>query len=270
MSGAEEQLRAGDLAGCLADLQQQVRRSPADPRQRTFLAQLLMVIGDWDRAVAQLEVLGSLDASALPMVQTYRCAIQCERLRQSVLRGERSPLVFGDPDPWIALLVRALTLGPGASSQADELRARAFEAAPASAGSLNGIEFEWIADADSRFGPILEVLLNGAYYWVPMHRVAAMTVEPPADLRDLVWLPVRLTWTNGGQVAALVPTRYVGTETLADDALKLSRKTQWTAIGADVFAGSGQRVLATSAEEVPLLAVRELALRPGPLAGAVA
>ena len=264
MNAAEEQLRAGDLAGCLADLQQQVRRSPADPRQRIFLAQLLMVTGDWDRAVAQLEVVGSLDASALPMVHTYRSAIQCERLRQSVLRGERSPVVFGDPEPWIALLVQALAaLGAGRSEEADELRAQAFEAAPANAGSLNGIEFEWIADADSRLGPVLEVLLNGAYYWVPLHRVAAMSVEPPTDLRDLVWLPVRLTWTNGGQVMGLIPTRYVGTETLADDALRLSRKTEWTSIGADVFAGSGQRVLATSAEEVPLLSVRELALRPG-------
>jgi type VI secretion system protein ImpE len=262
VNAAEEQLRAGDLAGCLAHLQQQVRCNPADPRQRIFLAQLLMVSGDWDRAVAQLEVLGSLDASALPMVHTYRSAIQCERLRQSVLRGERSPLVFGSPESWIALLVQALTLGADRSEQADELRAQAFAAAPASAGSLNGVEFEWIADADSRLGPVLEVLLNGAYYWVPMHRVASMTVEPPADLRDLVWLPVRLTWTNGGQVAALVPTRYVGTETLADDALKLSRKTQWAAIGHEVFAGSGQRVLATSAAEVPLLAVRELTLCP--------
>lgn len=262
MNAAEEQLRAGDLAGCLADLQQLVRRSPTDPRQRVFLAQLLMVTGDWERAVAQLEVVGSLDASALPMVRTYRSAIQCERLRQSVLRGERSPLVFGAPEPWIALLVQALTLGAAGREQADELRARAFEAAPASAGSLNGIEFEWIADADSRLGPILEVLLNGAYYWVPIHRVAAMTVEPPADLRDLVWLPVRLTWTNGGQAAGLVPTRYVGTETLADDALRLARKTQWASIGADVFAGSGQRVLATNVEEVSLLSVRELLLRP--------
>ena len=263
MNAAEEQLRAGDLAGCLSDLQQQIRRSPADPRQRIFLAQLLMVIGDWDRAVAQLEVLGSLDASALPMVHTYRSAIQCERLRQSVLRGERSPLVFGNPEPWIALLVQALALGPGSGDQANALRSEAFEAAPPSPGSLNGVEFEWIADADSRLGPVLEVLLSGAYYWVPMHHVAAMTVEPPADLRDLVWLPVHLTWTNGGEVEALIPTRYMGTETLTDDALKLARKTEWTAIGSDVFAGSGQRVLATSVEEVPLLSVRELILRPG-------
>ena len=265
MNAAEEQLRAGDLAGCLSDLQQQVRRSPADPRQRIFLAQLLMVMGDWDRAVAQLEVLGSLDASALPMVHTYRSAIQCERLRQSVLRGERSPLVFGNPEAWIALLVQALALGTGPSEQADALRAQAFEAAPASPGSLNGVEFDWIADADSRLGPVLEVVLNDAYYWVPMHHVAAMTVEPPTDLRDLVWLPVRLTWTNGGEVEALIPTRYMGTETLADDALKLARKTEWTSIGSDVFAGSGQRVLATSVEEVPLLSVRELMLRPDAL-----
>lgn len=269
MSAAEEQLRAGDLAACLADLQQEIRRSPADPRQRTFLAQLLMVTGDWDRAVAQLEVVGSLDASALPMVHTYRSAIQCERLRQSVLRGERSPLVFGDPEPWIALLVQSLAaLSAGQTAQADELRAEAFEAAPASAGSLNGIEFEWIADADSRLGPVFEVLLNGAYYWVPIHRVAAMGVEPPADLRDLVWLPVRLTWTNGGEVMGLMPTRYAGTETQNDNALKLSRKTAWTSIGTNVFAGVGQRTLVTSVEEVPLLSVRELTLRPGPPAPA--
>ena len=264
MNVAEEQLRAGDLAACLTDLQQQVRRFPADPKYRIFLAQLLMVTGDWDRAVTQLEVVGGLDASAMPMVHAYRSAIQCELLRQSVLRGERSPVVFGDPEPWVALVVQGLVaLAAGRAEQADALRAEAFEAAPACAGSLNGVEFEWIADADSRLGPILEVLLNGAYYWVPMHRIAVMVVEPPADLRDLVWLPVQLTWTNGGQVMGLVPTRYAGTEAAEEGALKLSRKTEWLPIGSDAFAGRGQRVLATSAEDFPLLTVRQLTLRPG-------
>lgn len=264
----EEQLRskvrAGDLSGCLTQLSQEVRRFPADPRWRIFLAQLLMVTGDYDRAITQLEVVGELDASALPMVHTYRSAIRCEQLRQSVLRGERAPLVFGDPEPWIALLVQALAeLGAGRTVAADALRAEAFENAPESAGSLNGVEFEWISDADSRFGPILEVLLNGAYYWVPLQRIATMVAEPPADLRDLVWLPVQLTWVDGGQVMGLVPTRYVGTDSAEDSALKLSRKTQWLAIGSDAFAGTGQRVLSTNVEEVPLLAVRELTMRSG-------
>ncbi len=149
-----------------------------------------MVLGDWDRAVNQLKVIGEVDASALPMVHAYRTAIQCERLRADVFAGTRGPLLFGDPEPWIAMLMQSLTmLGAGQASQAAELRAQALEEAPAPSGTLNGAHFEWIADADSRLGPMLEVLLNGAYYWVPMHRIASVTIEPPGDARDLVWLP---------------------------------------------------------------------------------
>ncbi|MGH8137966.1 MAG: type VI secretion system accessory protein TagJ [Steroidobacteraceae bacterium] len=262
MTAAEEKLRAGDLAACLADLQAEIRRTPAEPKPRIFLAQLLMVLGEWDRALTQLTVVGEMDASAIPMTRAYAAAIQCERLRASVLKGERSPLIFGDPEGWLALVVQGLAaLAAGRAEQADAIRAEAFEAAPTTAGTLNGTDFEWIADADSRLGPILEVLLNGAYYWVPFHRIAAVKFESPADLRDLVWLPAQFTWANGGEALGFIPTRYAGTESAADPALRLARRTEWTSIGSEAFAGRGQRVLATSADEVPLLEVRELLLR---------
>lgn len=264
MNAAENKLRAGDLAGCLTDLQEQVRKNPADAKSRIFLAQLLMVTGDWDRALGQLAVAAELDAAAVPMAHSYRAAIQCERLRGSVMRGEHSPLIFGDPEPWIALLVQALgAQAAGKSGPAEELRAEAFAAAPTTGGSVNGVEFEWIADADSRFGPIVEVLLNGSYYWAPFHRIASITLEPPADLRDLVWLPAQFTWTNGGEAMGFIPARYEGSERAADPQIRLSRKTEWVSLGsADAYAGLGQRVLATSAEEVPLLEVRQLVLKP--------
>jgi type VI secretion system protein ImpE len=259
VSAAESKLRAGDLAGCLSDLQSEVRKDPAQAKPRVFLAQLLMVTGEWDRALTQLAVVSDLDASALPMVHTYRAAIQCERLRASIMRGERSPLIFGDPEPWIALLIQALAaLAAGRSQQADEIRAEAFEAAPVTSGSLNGVSFDWVADADSRLGPVLEVLLNGAYYWVPFHRISGIAIEPPADLRDLVWLPAQFTWANGGEAMGFIPTRYVGSEMAEDPTLRLSRRTEWATIGTEAFAGTGQRVLATSTDEVPLLEVREL------------
>jgi type VI secretion system protein ImpE len=263
MMSAESKLRESDLAGCLKDLKDEVRRSPADPKPRIFLAQLLMVLGDWERALTQLGVIGEMDASALPMTHAYRAAIQCEQLRGSIMRGERSPLVLGEPPPWIALLMQGLAaLAAGKTAEADELRGQAFDTAPTTAGSLNGVPFDWIADADSRLGPVLEVLLNGAYYWVPLERLAAVRIEPPADLRDLVWLPAQFTWTNGGQAAGFIPTRYPGSEAAEDAAIRLARRTEWRAIGADSFAGLGQRVLATSADEVPLLQVREIELRP--------
>jgi type VI secretion system protein ImpE len=261
VSAAEEKLRAGDLPACLLELQADVRRNPAEPKPRIVLAQLLMVLGQWDRALTQLNVIAEMDAGAIPMTRAYSAAIQCERLRASIFKGERSPLIFGDPEPWLALVVQGLAaLAAGRREQADAIRAEAFEAAPATAGSLNGVGFDWIADADSRLGPILEVLLNGAYYWVPFHRIAAIEFESPADLRDLVWLPAQFTWANGGQAVGFVPTRYVGTETAEDSALQLSRKTEWASVGSEGFAGRGQRVLATSADEVPLLEVRELRL----------
>src|SRR5690606_12282675 len=107
---AEECLREGDLDGALAALQQSVRSHPADAKQRVFLFQLLAVRGDWDRALTQLDVLKDMDIGTLPMTQAYREAVRCERLRQTVFSGERSPLIFGEPEPWIALLIQALSL----------------------------------------------------------------------------------------------------------------------------------------------------------------
>jgi type VI secretion system protein ImpE len=262
MTAAEAKFKAGDLAGCLADLQNDVRADPANVKLRVFLAQLLMVSGDWDRAVTQLSLVGEMDAGALPMVHAYGSAIQCERLRKSVFRGEHSPLVFGDPEPWIAGMIQALaSLGRGRSEEAAALRSQALEAAPTTAGTANGEAFDWIADADSRLGPVLEVLLNGAYYWVPIHRIGRIVIEPPEDLRDFVWLPAQFTWQNGGEALGLIPTRYAGSEDAEESALRLSRRTEWRAIGEEAFSGLGQRVLATSAADIPLLEVREVELR---------
>jgi type VI secretion system protein ImpE len=264
MSTAEELFRAGDLKGCLTELQGEVRRRPADSKLRVFLAQLLMVTGDWDRAVNQLGVAAELDAAALPMKHTYTAAIQCERLRAAVFAGEKSPLVLGDPPGWIALLLQGLALsGQGRSKEAQTLRARALEDAPTTSGAMNGTAFEWIADADSRLGPVLEVLLNGSYYWVPFARIRHIEFEKPSDIRDLLWLPAQLTWSNEGQAMGLVPVRYPGSELSGEDAVRLSRKTQWTELAEGEFAGSGQRVLTTSGDELGLLDVREISLDVG-------
>lgn len=256
---AEECFRSGDLAGCLQTLQDAVRKSPADAKLRIFLVQVLMVQGDWDRALNQLKVIGEMEASALPMVHAYSAAIQCERLRADVFAGKRSPLLFGEPVPWIALQMQSVALlGEGREREAAEVRAKAFESAPATAGAINGEAFEWIADADSRLGPVLEVLLNEAYYWIPFERIASVTVEPPSDARDLVWLPAEFRWTNGGEAMGLIPVRYPGSEKSEDPAIRLARKTEWQAAGPDAYVGLGQRVLTTDGPEIGLLELRTL------------
>ena len=72
---------------------------------------------------------------------------------------------------------------------AEGRRARAFDAAPAVSGDIDGQPFEWIADADMRLGPMLEAVVNGRYFWMPFSAIARAVFEPPADLRDAVWTP---------------------------------------------------------------------------------
>jgi type VI secretion system protein ImpE len=152
--------------------------------------------------------------------------------------------------------------GQGDAAHAEQLRLRAFDEAEPSAGEVNGQPFEWIADADSRLGPVLEAVINGRYYWVPFSRLTSMTVEEPEDLRDMVWMPAHLQFDNGGEAVALVPTRYPGSERSGDGLIVLARKTIWEDAGEDRHHGLGQRILATDVVDVPLLELRSLTVRP--------
>ncbi len=261
MMPAEQSLREGRVRDALAELQAQVRKEPANAKYRVFLFQLLAVLGQWERALNQLNVLGEMDASSLPMVQTYREAIRCEMLRADVFAGRRSPLVFGDPAPWVALVLEALRLtAEGHSAEAQTARDQAFEAVPATTGTLDGQPFAWLADADPRLGPMLEAVVNGRYYWIPFQRIRTIVLEQPADLRDCVWMPTRFTWANGGETVGLIPARYPGSEASTDPLIQLGRKTEWREDGAETWLGLGQRLLATDQGEYPLLDIRRIEL----------
>lgn len=260
---ATDLLKVGDLSGALASLQDAVRANPDDAKLRVFLFQLLCVIGDWKRAVAQLKLCAQLDAAALPMAQTYREAIICEVFREKVFAGDKDPLIFGEPQDWVALLAQGLkALAQGKPDRAAELREEAFDKAPTTSGSLDEQDFEWIADADMRLGPVLEIIVNGKYFWMPFNVLSSLRIEPPQDLRDTVWTAANLTLQNGGELVALIPTRYAGTAERGSDAMKLSRTTEWEDLGNDMFAGLGQRLLTTDQSDVSLMDTRNFQFAP--------
>ena len=261
---AEDRLREGDLDETLRQLQEQVRKEPANAKYRVFLFQLLAVMGQWERAMNQLNVAGELDAGTLAMVQTYREALRCEVLRGEIFAGRRSPLVFGEPEEWFALLLEAQRLlAQGAGEQAREMRERALETAPATPGTIDGAPFEWIMDGDNRLGPVVEAIVNGRYYWVPFQRIRSLQIEEPADLRDLVWMPAHFTWANGGESAGLIPTRYPGSETSPDPELRRGRRTEWLEQPGGAYVGQGQRMFFTDSGEYPLMEVRSITLVTG-------
>jgi len=264
-----ELVRAGQLDEGLTALQTEIRAKPDDPQLRIFLFQLNCVLGRLDKALSQLQVVANLDAETMLMAQIFRPVITCELLRREVFAGKRTPMIFGQPTEWLGQLIQANQLiAQGEYTAAAQLRDSAFEAAPTSAGQVNGEPFEWIADVDSRFGPVLEVILEGKYYWLPFCRVLKIQTEKPSDLRDLVWMPALLTLSTGATVPAHLPVRYPGTEANSASELRLARKSDWQDQPGDTHLGLGQRVWTTDAAEYPLLTCRTIELKPEPAAAA--
>lgn len=264
LAAAEASIRAGEPKAALAALTAAVKAHPANPKLRIFLAQLLCVLGQWERAHTQLNVIADMDESAAPMREMVGHALRCEKIRAAVFAGRRSPMIFGEPEAWLATLIESLLqAGSGQVDLSRSLAAQAFEAAPARKGQINGAPFEWIADADSRLGPVLEAMVNGRYYWVPFSRIARVDIEVPTDLRDMVWLPAQLQFSNGGEVIAMLPVRYPGSEQSEDEQILMARRTDWRADGEDRWLGLGQRVLITDQGEHDLLSVRSIELEAG-------
>jgi type VI secretion system protein ImpE len=221
------------------------------------------VIGAWERALRQLNVLVEMDAQYALLAQTCRPLIACEMFRAELFKGARSPSCFGEPPAWFGPLIEAARLcAIGEHAAAQPLRDQAFEQAEAVTGKLDGQPFAWIADADARLGPVLEVVLEGRYFWAPFVRIRKIAFEPAADLRDRVWLPAQFTWANGGEAVGFVPTRYPGSED-GDAAIRMAATTQWRDAGG-VALGLGQRMLATDQDDVGLLEIHEIELNlPG-------
>src|SRR5262249_8258752 len=258
---AEQSLREGRVEEALAELQSQVRKAPDNAEYRVFLFQLLCVLGDWERARAQLKVLGELNPGSLPLVRVSGTAIPWELRGGGVSGGAKTPLIRGEPLPWLALLLQALSeASHGRGAAAAALRAEALEKAQAMAGNIDGNSFEWLADADSRLGPVCEAVIDGRYYWVPFERLQSISLEAPSDLRDVVWMPAQLGLANGGEAAALIPARHPGSGADPDHLIRLGRKTDADEGAPGTCHGRGQRMFATPDSESALLTVRRIEL----------
>jgi len=263
---ARTRLREGDVRGALEALRERLRREPTVAALRVFYFQLLVVCGDWDRAVQQLDTLKTLGPEHIAFVSVYGNAVRAERERISVLASGATPHVLGQPLAWMAPLIesmRQLTLNNFAS--AASLRDEAFDQAPALAGIVHTetseIPFAWIADSDTRFGPVLEVFHRDRYAWLPWQYIQRIDIPVPTDLRDMVWTPVELTLANGSALPTLVPSRYVGSES-AYSAIQLAHRTDWQELSDQHWIGLGQKELVTDQDQYSLLSLRAVDLAP--------
>ena len=238
-----------NLQDALTRLEREVRSAPRSASHRWALAELLCLLGHWERALKQLQVGSKLadakdsqDAQWQAKAQLLRALVRAEAQRTQVFAGQLLPVPVVDRPVWMEELARAIAANEkGDHALADVLRRGALDVAPTRAGVCAWVDdsrpdsppntsamatpalaeqaFEWISDSDTRLGPVCEFMVAGGYRWLAYADIASLEVARPSSLLDLVWLPatlrLRSTVAGARPLRGFIPARYSGTENIA-------------------------------------------------------
>jgi type VI secretion system protein ImpE len=231
-------LKAGKLDEAIGALSDELRRDPADVRERTFLFELLCFSGDYDRAEKHLDVLSQAGPKSEMGVVLYRGLLNATRTRQDVY--PKGKLQNTSPD----------------------------SSAASSSGKYNGLPFEGIVDSDPRIGVNLEVFAAGAYLKIPFSFLSSIEVGPPRRLRDTLWIPAVIHATPAFRDRELgecfLPALTPFAAKHPNDNVRLGRETVWEEGEDGEMRPIGQKLLLINGEEIPILEMRELEFAPVP------
>ena len=250
--------QTGSTIGAVGAAEALVRQQPGAFEARWKLFQWLCVVGDWPRALKQLQVATQLAPDFAQSAHVYRDLIRAEIFRQEVFKGTREPGALLPAPLWLSRLRTAVALtDSGELEAADYSRHLALSEVPVSPGNHDGSAFAWITDTDTRLGPTCELISAGRYAWLPFAQLRKLEMAPVAGLLDLIWRPVTAALMDGMVIRGFVPVRYPGSEE-GSDAVRLSRETQWMEVGQTGVIARGQKTWMTDAGDIGLLDVTTL------------
>jgi len=221
--------REGRLREAIKALGEELRSNPLDAKRRTFLFELLLFAGEFDRAEKQLDLLAVANSEAAAGTLLYRSALHAERTRQAMFANGETP------------------------SHKEEA---------VHGGTWNDKPFAEFFDADPRIGANLEVFIAGSYTWIPIHYLRRLEIQAPVNLRDLIWAQARVETSSDfrlqdlGEVLlpALCPLSYRH----ADEAVQLGRESAWEADETYGQLPYGIKMMDVDGSDVPLLEMRSV------------
>jgi type VI secretion system protein ImpE len=251
---ASDFYKQGRLAEAVAAATEEVKKRPAESGPRGFLAELLCVTGNLERADLQLDALGRQDPQTAPQIALWRQVVRAETARRQLWTDGRVPEFLGEPTPALkALLAAVVAVREGRPADAMELVGEADAVRPRVRGKAGEVAFEDFRDLDDLMSGHLEVLTTtGKYYWIPTERVESIEFRPPTRARDLVWRKAQMTVKDGPDGEVFIPATYAGSAT-DDDLSRLGRRTDWTAGEGAPVRGTGQRTFLIGEEAMPIM-----------------
>jgi type VI secretion system protein ImpE len=254
---AKQAYDAGDLKAAIEAQTQAVKSKPTDAGARTGLFELLCFAGEWDRAQKQLDMLGTAGSNAAWGASVYQNLVIAERKRQKVFRDGIAPENFLDAPPFVQLHMNAINeIRNGNGEAALQLLEQSVAQQTEVKGVLNGKPVTGLKDADELLAPFLEVFLIQDYVWVPWQQVKSLTIEPPKNRRDLLWIPAHLTLTDDIERNCYLPVLYANSSTATNNETKLGRMTEFTDGSSGPIRGLGQHNIDVADQSFGLLDIR--------------
>ncbi len=221
--------REGKLREAIKALGEELRSNPLDTKRRTFLFELLLFAGEYDRAEKQLDLLAGASAEAAAGTLLYRSGLHAERTRQTMFSNHETPLIKQEP---------------------------------VHGGVCNGKPFIGIDDADPRIRQNLEVFIAGSYTWIPIHYLRKLEIQPPANLRDLVWASARVETSSDFRLQelgeVLLPVLSPQSFRHEDELVQLGRETAWEPDETYGELPYGAKTMVIDGVDVPLLQIRSV------------
>jgi type VI secretion system protein ImpE len=264
-TAAEDLVEAGRLDDAVKAQTEEVRAKPSDPERRYVLFALLCFQGNLERASLQLDALGVGGSGNTIEMRSLllRGLLAAETERRAVWDGAASPLLAPDAPPVLAKrLALAKRVHAGDAAGSERALDDAVGATTLVTGRLNGQPFEALRDTDDVLGTVLEIFAAGRCLWLDLSQVRRLEIPQPESLLDLLYAPAKLVDARGHEAHVVLPALYAGTQSAADGALRLGRRTEWLDLPGGIARGVGQKVwLAARADgdvELGLLDVRSL------------
>jgi type VI secretion system protein ImpE len=256
---ATELYRAGKLDEAVAAQLQAVKADPADHGKRLFLFELLAFAGDLDKARRQIDAVNYGQMELDTAVLKYRQLLDAEATRRRVFREGIMPQFLVPPPEHVGPRLEAVNyLRANQPAEAAKLLDQVNDAAPPVRGLLNGKPFDTLRDCDDLFGPVLEVMAHGDYYWLALEQVVSLAMNPPKFPRDLLWVPAKLAVRDGPAGDVFLPALYPGSHEQSDNQIKLGRSTDWKQAEGGPVRGVGLRLFLVGEDAMSLLDWREV------------
>lgn len=257
---ARELYTAGRLREAIEASNAEVKAKPADIDARGFLAELLSLDGNLERADVQLQTIGNQSPELAPMLALHRQLIRAETSRQEFYREGHVPEFLGQPSEHLQLYLQAsIAAREGDPGSAGDLLVRAEEERPRVAGTLDGAPFADLRDLDDLGAAVFEVLTStGKFYWIPVDRVRSVEFKAPGRPIDLLWRPAEMVVEDGPDGTVFLPTIYAPLTDEVDEQMRIGRATDWTGEEGVLMRGRGLRTYLVGEEAKTILELGEL------------